>query len=482
MFEKEFSESMKRHMKGYILTLMLGLLFLLSCGKSQSAQLEECLDFGQKYMAELNYEEAIIAYNKALEIDPKNVDAYQALVNIYEFKEDIDQAKSTLERALAAIPSNAEFQARYERLMQTLSSDSTVTVGESEQNTFQDSRPSVSKGSPTEVIPESSEVLTLESIKEDGWVQMNGKWYFYVEGEKATGWMQQGKNWFYFDEEGVLQNGKTKIENEWYYFNEDGAMVTGWQEENGKWYYFELDGTMLTDQWIEDTYYVGPDGAMVVSTTTPDGQEVDEKGRKIVPYGVNVTTALEGRYVYKYSDSFGEIFIDNGNLNDVASVKNLGNGRISVDQGGATYIFQGREDNSILNYHNLNDDGWQGANFSTNTMRLIGGDTVYIYELQEESFASTQNQKLSREQAETAFTKYWNNTYGDSPGFNYWSIESITDDEMIIKERWPTGFFGEAVINLYSGECIESGPYTSPGVSDPELPVQTAVLFNAWDY
>ncbi len=263
--------------------LLLLILILAACGKSSNAQLKECLDLGQKYMTEMNYEEAIIAYNKALEIDPKNVDAYQALANIYEFRGDIDQAKSTMERALIAVPSNAELQSRYERLMQIPSSNRGTGTGKtnpgSSLNGQSEGIPANQAGpagSPTTAAP------TEASIKANGWVQMNGKWYFYAGGEKATGWMRQGETWFYFDEEGVLQHGKTKIGNDWYYFNEDGAMVIGWQEENGKWYYFGPDGRMLTDQWIEDTYYVGPDGAMLVSTTTPDGQEVDAEGRKII--------------------------------------------------------------------------------------------------------------------------------------------------------------------------------------------------------
>ena len=69
-----------------IVPLIVLSLLLAACDNSQSARLKECLDLGQKYMTEMNYEEAIIAYNKALEIDPKNVDVYQALANIYEFR------------------------------------------------------------------------------------------------------------------------------------------------------------------------------------------------------------------------------------------------------------------------------------------------------------------------------------------------------------------------------------------------------------
>ena len=51
-------------------------------------------------MAELDYENAIIALNKAIEIDPKNVDAYAMLAKVYGKSGRPDEAKSTLEKAL----------------------------------------------------------------------------------------------------------------------------------------------------------------------------------------------------------------------------------------------------------------------------------------------------------------------------------------------------------------------------------------------
>ena len=264
----------KKFRKYEWLFLCLFCLILAGCANNSGAQLKKYLDLGQKYLTEMDYEQAIIAYNKAIEIDPKNIEAYQALTNIYEFQGDLDQARITMERALTAIPSNSELQTRYERLMLMPSSEVSSSAG---QNT---------SGSP--FGNQSTDQRTEDGIQSegrvqaDGWVQVNGKWYFYVGGEKAAGWMQQGENWFYFDEDGVLQHGKTRISDDWYFFNEDGVMVTGWKEDGGKWYYFGPDGKMLTDQWIEDTFYVGPDGAMLISTTAPDGQEVDADGRKIV--------------------------------------------------------------------------------------------------------------------------------------------------------------------------------------------------------
>lgn len=51
----------------------------------------------------------------------------------------------------------------------------------------------------------------------------------------------------------------------------------GWQEENGKWFYYE-NGSKAENKWINGTYYVGGDGAMLVNTTTPDGYQVGSDG------------------------------------------------------------------------------------------------------------------------------------------------------------------------------------------------------------
>lgn len=38
---------------------------------------------------------------------------------------------------------------------------------------------------------------------------------------------------------------------------------------------------MAVNQWVDGAYYVGADGVMLVSTTTPDGNQVDASGKKI---------------------------------------------------------------------------------------------------------------------------------------------------------------------------------------------------------
>ena len=69
--------------KSVTLLIFIFVLMLLSGCKSKATRVQEQLDLGSKYMAELDYESAIVALNKAIKIDPKNVDAYKMLAEVY---------------------------------------------------------------------------------------------------------------------------------------------------------------------------------------------------------------------------------------------------------------------------------------------------------------------------------------------------------------------------------------------------------------
>ena len=52
----------------------------------------------------------------------------------------------------------------------------------------------------------------------------------------------------------------------WHYYDKDDEMVAGeWRKDGAKWFYLDEDGDMLTDSWVDDEYYVGADGAMLVN-------------------------------------------------------------------------------------------------------------------------------------------------------------------------------------------------------------------------
>ena len=95
--------------------LVLG---LCACGQAaQSAPTwQEQYDLGIRYLSEGNYEEAIIAFTAAIQIDPKQADAYITLADVYTAQGDTEKAKDILNQALEAIGETAELLAALEAL------------------------------------------------------------------------------------------------------------------------------------------------------------------------------------------------------------------------------------------------------------------------------------------------------------------------------------------------------------------------------
>ena len=78
-----------------VLFAALMLLSLAACGKSADPWQEQ-YDLGVRYLSEGNYEEAIIAFTAAIEIDPKREEAYVGLADVYYATGDTAKAEEIL--------------------------------------------------------------------------------------------------------------------------------------------------------------------------------------------------------------------------------------------------------------------------------------------------------------------------------------------------------------------------------------------------
>ncbi|MCM1044743.1 MAG: WG repeat-containing protein [Candidatus Gastranaerophilales bacterium] len=78
--------------------IVAGLLFIIlnSAERRLSAQLE----LGQKYLEEMDYEQAIVAYEAAIAIDPKCIDAYLGMAEAYIGMGEYENARESLNKAL----------------------------------------------------------------------------------------------------------------------------------------------------------------------------------------------------------------------------------------------------------------------------------------------------------------------------------------------------------------------------------------------
>ena len=81
-----------------LLSTVAILLFINVSSSSKNTDLQEQLDLGEQYLSELNYEQAIVAYEAAITIDPQSVDACLGLADTYIALGDYEEALSVLER------------------------------------------------------------------------------------------------------------------------------------------------------------------------------------------------------------------------------------------------------------------------------------------------------------------------------------------------------------------------------------------------
>lgn len=192
----------------------------------------------------------------------------------------------------------------------------------------------------------------------NGWVQENGKWYYYQNEAKRTGWLQLGSTWYYLKPSGEMVTGWLKYGSAWYYLNTNGAMVTGWLEYGKVWYYLNSAGQMQTG-WLEqgdNTYYLDEDGHMIVGHyyKYPPGQYFIFDSNGVMQYGW-----------IKWNDKWYYASPTNGNL--VSGIR-------VID--GKRYFFQsGFQTGQSGAYGVMRTNGW-GQDIWSGNIYYLGADGI----------------------------------------------------------------------------------------------------------
>ncbi len=94
-------------------------LSTLACAKEDAKTYQSQFDLGTRYLNDGSYEEAILAFRAAIEIEPKNAEAYLSLADVYLAMGDTDAAIAVLTDALAVVDDAAAVQARLDTLTAT---------------------------------------------------------------------------------------------------------------------------------------------------------------------------------------------------------------------------------------------------------------------------------------------------------------------------------------------------------------------------
>lgn len=98
---------MKKENKKYFVTAAIAIasiivIFIAVIVKKTNNQkrFDEQMNLGNRYLSEENYEAAVIAFNKAIEIDPRNVESYSKAAQAYIGMGDYEGAIQILEKGI----------------------------------------------------------------------------------------------------------------------------------------------------------------------------------------------------------------------------------------------------------------------------------------------------------------------------------------------------------------------------------------------
>lgn len=78
------------------LSLLMVVVVVSGCAFTTEGQIARQLKLGQKYILEGNYEQAVIAFNKVIDIDASRIEAYGGLIDTYVAQGDYDAADKTI--------------------------------------------------------------------------------------------------------------------------------------------------------------------------------------------------------------------------------------------------------------------------------------------------------------------------------------------------------------------------------------------------
>ena len=272
-------------------------------------------------MAELDYENAIIALNKAIEIDPKNVDAYAMLAKVYEKSGRPDEAKSTLEKALEienlSSEKTAEINEEIEGLQYLVKIsqipkeyDESLSIELSNAKSLrifytieaENSEMSIVDGEYTNPIildKNGTYIITTYTMDENDVKHDEAKVKYTIKlksvsndnssseakseedkSEISKGWKQVGEDWYYYGDTGKPVNGEQVIYDKSYYFDDEGKLI------RNQFVREEIDASEKDDIYYklinagEDVYILGDyadsDGVLWdVAELSSDGEVID---------------------------------------------------------------------------------------------------------------------------------------------------------------------------------------------------------------
>ncbi|MCI8402202.1 MAG: tetratricopeptide repeat protein [Lachnospiraceae bacterium] len=295
-----------------ILTILLAVcLSLTGCdtrtetmtdSQEDSPNWQSQYDLGIRLLEEGEYEEAIMAFLAAIEIDPKRPDAYQSLADVYLATDEPQKAADILSRGLEAAEDAQELLSRLEKLKEqypacsipALSDGQNGNGPKAEADVGQDPRSDASIHGMEEAIPAQFDFAApfregyarVGRLLEDGTMK-----YFFIDENGRT--VSREYDILYDFQEGLALAGLQDSDDEYMqtyrycYINPAGEEVISLEEGVYGCSFYE---------GLAEIYWYEPNSDIVCTNL------IDQKGTKILPFDLQTVDMGYGGYGQDWSD------------------------------------------------------------------------------------------------------------------------------------------------------------------------------------
>ena len=279
--------------------IMIVVTIFMTSG-SNSRKYQKHMEAAQQYLDELQYEQAIAEYELAIEIEPKNPEAYQALAELYVQIEDYESAIMVLERGLEQIESR-ELGDYLEDVQVSLEEKKAQRLAQEQLD---------------ELLEGSQEPATENGLREETIYRDDGSYCINEYDGKGS-----RLKWTDYNTDGTINivceydgNGN-QLKQTWY--NTDGTINIIFEYDRkgnlSKETWYNVDGTICSvyeydgnEKLVKKTWY-NADGTI----SEYSEYEYDEKGNlsKRTEYNADGTISLVYRYEY---DGNGKLVKETG--------------------------------------------------------------------------------------------------------------------------------------------------------------------------
>ncbi len=194
---------------------------------SPGSRVSRYLGAAERYLSEMNYEQAVIEFKNILKIEPMNVDAYLGLADAYIGMGDTEKALEVLREGLEKT-GDTSLQSKIDELTKPAESSSSSSAVQTSSSTTSDttSEPveqSDDEPKVTREYDEENRLVWEEVISPDGTITDTQYGEYYDDEGNVTGWGVIDKSVDRLDENGDY------IPVSEYHYSEDGTLNNEYQ-------------------------------------------------------------------------------------------------------------------------------------------------------------------------------------------------------------------------------------------------------------